>query len=148
LKLTQLVTHSQVFLTDVTECTSIHMQDLTTLLWVTKVLLRSTQVCSTAHTYHYRWFVRLGKTASSQKSGSKLVTAWYRTHSQMVLLQQLRVLLHRTPTSTTEEFVYRTYSNNKKKGGSTAPLYYKLGDLRISLFFISVSLHNVHSKPF
>ena len=58
-----------------------------TTLLVTKVLLLMTLVYSTAHTFHYRWFVQLERTPSSQKSDLRLVTDWLLTHSQKVLLK-------------------------------------------------------------
>ena len=38
-------------------------------------------VCSTAHTFHYKWFVQLGNTLSNQKSVLKLDMVSQQTHS-------------------------------------------------------------------
>ena len=85
-----------------------------TMLLDTKVLHHTMQDCSTAHTFHYRWFVQLEKTHSSQKSGSRLVTESLLTPSPVVLLLTLLVLLHVIAISTID--VLRLQTSCKKKG--------------------------------
>ena len=77
------------------------------MLLDTKVLHHTMQVCSTAHTFHYRWFVQLEKTASSLKSDLRHVTEWLRTHSHKELLRDW-VLLQRMLTVTTDVLLLRT----------------------------------------
>src|SRR5210317_99668 len=94
-------THLLVFLTAVTEFTLTHMRVVTTWLLAIKVLLHSMQVFSTAHTFLYRWFVRLVRTPSSQKSALRLATAWLQIHLHKVPIKAL-ALLQLTQTSTTD----------------------------------------------
>jgi len=73
-------------------------------------------VCSTAHTFRYKWFVRLVKIHSNQKSGLKLVTVLLLTHStqeqlQLVLTEQSPSVL--LPTNITEKLKFLTLCNNK-----------------------------------
>jgi len=58
-----------------------------------KALTLMMLVYSIAHTCRLLWYVRLWKLPSNQKSGSKLVTVWYPTHSLVRhLLMALRLL--------------------------------------------------------
>ena len=59
---------------------------ISTTLLVIRVLHLMTQVCSTAHTFLFRWFVQLERTPSNLRSDSRLVTVLLLTHSQKVLL--------------------------------------------------------------
>jgi len=94
-----------------------------TMLLDTKVLHHTMQVCSTAHTFHYRWFVQLEKTASSLKSDLRHVTEWLRTHSHKELLRDW-VLLQRMLTVTTDVLLLRTLCKS----------YYKLFQFKDLLF--------------
>ena len=47
---------------------------ISTTLLVIRVHLLMMLVCSTAHTFHYRWFVQLERTVSNQKLALRLVT--------------------------------------------------------------------------
>ena len=80
---------------------------ISTMLLDTKVLHHTMQDCSTAHTFHYRWFVQLEKTASSLKSDLRHVMVWLRTHSHKELPKDW-VLLQRMPTVTTDVLLLRT----------------------------------------
>ena len=97
------------------EYTSIHIQQtlllLSTTLFDTKVLHLMTQVYSTAHTFHYRWFVQLEKTPSNQKSDLRLVMVLFPTH---LLKEQLQVLVVSLliATDTTEELELTTSCNS------------------------------------
>ena len=70
---------------------------ISTMLLDTKVLHLTMQDCSTALTFHYRWFVQLEKTSWQLKSDLRHVTEWLRTHSHKVLkdwvlLQRMQLL--------------------------------------------------------
>ena len=118
--MTQVI-HLLVFFKVSIESTSTHIQ-LTNqqvvssiMLLVTKVLHLMMLVCSTAHTFLYRWFVQLEKIHSSQKSALRLVTESLRTHLPKVMfLTKVLVDLRLIQTVTTEEFKLRTLC--KKKG--------------------------------
>ena len=76
-----------------------------------------TLVCSTAHTFHYKWFVQLVNIHSNQRLDLRQDMVSQLTHStQEQLLPVLKVQsqLLRTPTSTTEELKLQTLCNNKK----------------------------------
>ena len=86
---------------------------VSTMLLVIRVHLLMMLVCSTAHTFHYRWFVQLERTHSNQKSGLRLVMESFRIHLLKVHLlvwEQSDVTL----TYTTEELRFKTLC--KKKG--------------------------------
>jgi len=76
-------------------------------LQVIRDLLLMMQVCSIAHTFHYRWFVQLERIPSSQKLDLRLATAWSQTHSLKDLLLVL-VALRPTLTYTTDVYKLRT----------------------------------------
>ena len=84
-------------------------------------------VSSTAHTFHYRWFVQLVRILSNQKSVLKLVTVLHKTHSQLLMLQMLS--LGQTTIHTTDEYKSQTLCNHKKdltvnlKGEFRTPLF-------------------------
>jgi len=102
-----------VFLTVASVFTSIHTQSVViTSLLVIRVHQHSTLVSSTAHTFLFRWFVQLTRTASSQRSASRHVTEWLQTHSQKVL-QSALVLLQRILTSTIVELSLTTLCNKE-----------------------------------
>ena len=65
---------------------------------------------STAHTFLYRWFVRLVRIHSNQKLDSRPDMVWLRTHSHKDLLKD-KVFLHVTRTVTTEELRFLTLCN-------------------------------------
>ena len=67
-----------------------------------------TQDYSTAHTFHYRWFVQLVKIHSNQKSDSRLVMVLLLTHLQKEQMRLLQVVLLLTETDTTEELLLKT----------------------------------------
>ena len=96
-----------------------------TTLLVTKVLHLTTQVCSTAHTFPFRWFVPLARTASNQKLDSRPATVSSQTHLHRVLLRDL-VLLRATATATTVALPSRTLCDPFSQGytrGSSDPLF-------------------------
>jgi len=64
-------------------------------------------VCSTAHMFHYRWFVQLERTPSSQKLDLRQDTVLFQTHSLKVLLKDLDALLL-TATAITSVLLFRT----------------------------------------
>ena len=66
---------------------------------------------STAHTFHYRWFVLWERTPSSQKSDLRLVMVLFPTH---LLKEQLQVLVVSLliATDTTEELELTTSCNS------------------------------------
>ena len=66
-----------------------------------------TQDYSTAHTFHYRWFVQLDRIHSNLRLVSKPDTAWYQTHSLKVQLKVLEESLL-VLTVTTEELRFKT----------------------------------------
>ena len=70
-----------------------------------------TQDYSTAHTFHYRWFVLWERTPSSQKSDLRLVMVLFPTH---LLKEQLQVLVVSLliATDTTEELELTTSCNS------------------------------------
>ena len=71
-------------------------------------------VCSTAHTFHYKWFVQLGNTLSNQKSVLKLDMVSPQTHStqeQLQFLLRVRSLSLQILTSITEELKSQTSCN-------------------------------------
>jgi len=86
---------------------------ISTMLLDTKVLHLTMLVCSTAHTFLYRWFVQLERIHSSLRSALRLVTESLRTHLPKVQ-QLVLVLLELTTTSTTDVLLLRT--SCKKKG--------------------------------
>ena len=81
-----------------------------TTLWDTKVLHHMTQDYSTAHTFHYRWFVLWERTPSSQKLDLRPDMVWLQTHS---LKEQLKVLVEsrQTVTDTIRELQLQTLCN-------------------------------------
>ena len=86
------------------------------MLLDTKVHHLTMLVCSTAHTFRYKWFVRLVKILSNQKSGLKLVMVSLLTHStleqlQLLLMAQFPSVL--LPTNITEKLKFLTLCNNK-----------------------------------
>ena len=97
-----------------TECTLTHLLLtlllLSTMLSVTKVHLLMTLDYSTAHTFLYRWFVRLVRIHSNQKLDSRPDMVWLRTHSHKELLRDLEHS-HVTQTVTTEELRLLTLCN-------------------------------------
>jgi hypothetical protein len=68
-------------------------------------------VSSTAHTFHYKWFVQLVRTHSNQKSVSKLDMVWLQIHLSEILRQMLCLLLQ-VLTSTTENLLFQTFCKN------------------------------------
>jgi len=105
------VTPSLVFSKVSIASTSIHIRQTSlltsTTLLVTRVLPLTTQVCSIAHTFLFRWFVPLARTASSQKLDSRPATVSLQTHLRKVQTKVL-VLLRATPTATTVALPSRT----------------------------------------
>jgi hypothetical protein len=98
-----------------------------TSLLVIRVLPLMTLVCSTAHTFLFRWFVPLVRIHSNPRSDSRLATAWSPIHSLKVS-PKAKALSVRTPTVTTDVFVLRT---------SCDPLdTFVQGDLRVSFFYV------------
>jgi len=87
--------------------TSLPTLEISTMLLVIRVLPLMMQVCSTAHTFLFRWFVQLERTPSSPRLASRPDMVWLLTPS---LKEQLRVLedSELTPTAITEEFLLRT----------------------------------------
>src|SRR6056300_1409733 len=84
---------------------------------VTKALVLLMLVFSTAHTCLFRWFVRLVKTPSNQRSDLRLATAWSLILSQptmatVLLLAWVVVMV----TSTTDLLRSQTLCNKKSKG--------------------------------
>jgi len=96
------LTHMLLTLLQVT----LQMVTSTTLL-VIRVLHLMTQVCSTAHTFLFRWFVQLVRTPSSPKLASRPVTGLLLTHS---LKEQMQVVVpsRSTKTVTTDVLQLRT----------------------------------------
>ena len=107
--------HLQVYYKVSIEYTSTHIQQtlllLSTTLLDTKVLHLTMQDYSTAHTFHYRWFVLWERTPSSQKSDLRLVMVLFPTH---LLKEQLQVLVVSLliATDTTEELELTTSCNS------------------------------------
>jgi len=127
--------HLLEFLTDDTKCMLTHilqtwLHHSTTLLDIKEHHL-TMLVCSTAHTFHYKWFVQLGNTLSNQKSVLKLDMVSQLTHSTQ---EQLQLLLRvRSPslqilTSITEELKLQTscnqYDISVKLRGVARPLFF------------------------
>ena len=106
--------HLLVYYKVSTECTLTHLLLtlllLSTMLSDTKVHLLMTLDYSTAHMYHYRWFVRLVRIHSNQKLDSRPDMVWLRTHSHKEQLKDLEHL-HVTQTVTTEELRFPTLCN-------------------------------------
>ena len=76
-----------------------------------------TLVCSTAHTFHYKWFVQLVNIHSNQRLDLRQDMVSQLTHStqeQSLPVLKVQSQLLRTPTSTTEELKLQTLCNNKK----------------------------------
>ena len=129
--------HLLEFLMDDTECKSTHMQlpwphHSTTLLDIKEHHL-TMLVCSTAHTFHYKWFVQLGNTLSNQKSVLKLDIVSQLTHStqeQLLLLLRVRYPSLQILTSITEELNSQTSCNQYniicKTRGVLRPLKFTL----------------------
>ena len=89
-----------------------HQQVVSSTMFVdTKVLHLMTLDCSTAHMFHYRWFVQLERTPSNQKLDLRPATVWSQTHSQKDLQQDM-VVLRLTPMYTTD--VYRLLTSCKQ----------------------------------
>ena len=78
-----------------------------TMLLVIRVHLLMMLVCSTAHTFLYRWFVQLERIHSSQKLALRLVTESLRTHLPKDLIKVL-VNSKLTQTATTGVLLLRT----------------------------------------
>ena len=70
-----------------------------------------TQVFSTAHTFHYKWFVQLVRIHSNQKSVSKLDMVWFQIH--LSVLHQQTDLHQQVLTSTTENLQCQTFCKTK-----------------------------------
>ena len=70
-------------------------------------------VCSTAHMYHYKWFVQLGNTLSNQKSVLKLdmVSQPIPHRNSCRILLRVRSLSLQILTSITEELKLQTSCN-------------------------------------
>ena len=78
-----------------------------TTLLVIRVLLLMTLVCSTAHTFLFRWFVPLVRTPSNLRLDSRLATESLLTHSRKApLLAQAHSPV--TPTVTTDVLRFPT----------------------------------------
>ena len=99
-----------------------------------------TLVCSTAHTFHYKWFVQLVNIHSNQRLDLRQDMVSHLTHStQEQLLPVLKVQsqLLRTPTSTTEELKLQTLCNNKKlnetREGFITPLFFDINNSMSSI---------------
>jgi uncharacterized protein with PQ loop repeat len=129
-KLTIQATHLLVFLTVVSVFTSIHtlpqLLAFITLQSATKVHQHLTLVFSTAHTFLFRWFVRLVKIHSSQKSALRHVMEWLLTHLQHL---PLTVHLHLQTKTLLQKVCYRKshvrLSRHRSvfKRGSSEPLF-------------------------
>ena len=111
--MTQVI-HLLVFFKVSTEYTLTHILQIvsltSTMLLDTKVHHLMTQDYSTAHTFHYRWFVQLDKTPSNQKLDLRPDTVWLQTHLlkvQLKVLVDLRLVL----TATIRELQFRTLCN-------------------------------------
>ena len=106
------VTPSQVYLLVSTESTLTHIPltelPISITLLVIRVLHLMTQVCSTAHTFLFRWFVQLERTPSSLRSDSRLVTVLLLTHSLVLQVELIPANSRLTTTVTTEESPSRT----------------------------------------
>jgi len=87
--------------------TSLLTSPANSLLLVTKVLTLMMLVCSTAHTFLFRWFVLLVRTPSSPRLASRPDMVWLLTHLQMVLIR-IWVPSRLVLTDTTEELLLRT----------------------------------------
>jgi len=128
-----LVTLSLVFLMVAYVFISIHTQSVVTISpLVIRAPQHSTLVSSIAHTFLFRWFVQLTRTASNQRLASRHVTEWSQTHSLKVL-QPVLVLLRRILTSTIVELSLTTLCNIKI--GSTDYLKRRL---RVPFFYINI----------
>ena len=103
--------HLLVFYKVSIECTSTHIQQTllltSTTLQDTKVHHLTTQDYSTAHTFHYRWFVQLVKILSNQKSDSRLVMVLLLTHLRKVPTKVVEILIL-IRTATTDVFLLTT----------------------------------------
>ena len=89
------------------ESTLIHISVLlllTSLLLDTKVLVHMMLECSTAHTFHYKWFVRLVKIPSSQRLGLRPDMVLSTTH----LLDQTKAHQHPLLVLSQPELTYTT----------------------------------------
>ena len=80
---------------------------ISTMLLVIRVLHLMMLVCSTAHMFHYRWFVQLERIVSNQKLALRLVTESLRTHLQMVKVK-VWAYFRLTLTATTDVLLLRT----------------------------------------
>ena len=99
------VTHSLEHSTGVTKFMLIHIsvrQQLTLYVLVTKVHLLMMQVFSTAHTFHYRWFVRLLKVPFNQKLVSRHVTESYPIHLDTPMVTEQLMPMVTTTTDLSE----------------------------------------------
>ena len=79
----------------------------TTMLLVIRVLPLMMLVYSTAHTFHYRWFVLWERTPSSQKLDLRQDTVLLQTHLLKEPHRDLECYLL-TKTDTTEEWLLKT----------------------------------------
>lgn len=98
---------------------------------VTRVQAHLMLVSSTAHMFHYRWFVQLARIPSSQKLDLRLATA-----SSLILLQQplpMVLSLFRKRISTIVVQSFQILCNNKIGFNPTRTR----GGLRLPSFFIN-----------
>ena len=109
-----LVTHLLVFFKVSTEYTLTHILQpvllSSTMLLDTKVHHHTTQDYSTAHMFHYRWFVQLVRTPSSQKLDLRPDMVWLQTHSLKELIEVL-VESRQIVTDTIRELQLQTLCN-------------------------------------
>ena len=88
-------------------------------------------VCSTAHTYHYKWFVQLVRTLSNQRLVSRQDMELLQTHSileQLLLVTDGAINISSVPTSITEKLKLLTLCNfftyQPKEEGIYSPLFF------------------------
>ena len=102
-----------------------------TTLLVIRELPHTMLVCSTAHTFHFRWFVRLVRTLSNQRLVSRPDMVLLQTHStlvQLLLVTMVQSISLEIPTSITEELKLLTlcnlFTNQPKEEGTCSPLFF------------------------
>ena len=115
-----------------------------TTLLVIRELPHTMLVCSTAHTFHFRWFVRLVRTLSTKDWFQdqiwyccKPIPHWY-SCCQVTMVQSISL---ETPTSITEELKLLTLCNlftNQPK---------RRGDLFPSFFFFINTIMTTETSP-
>ena len=88
-----------------------------TMLLDTRVHPHMMQEYSTAHMFHYRWFVLSIQIHSNPRLDSRHVMAWFQTHSSQqtvhTMVLQTEKLLQRMPTCTTAVYRLSTSCNSE-----------------------------------